>query len=94
MDIHYYVKRLQKNFTTNSLYLTVPILQFLLWVITTTYSLYENTYFITIQYDPAYNLLLKLTKKREDSRPLFLYAKNGIQCTTELYIMNSSKTNA
>ena len=26
MDNHYYVKRLQKNFTTNSLYLTVPIL--------------------------------------------------------------------
>ena len=26
MDIHYYVKRLQKKFTTNSLYLTVPIL--------------------------------------------------------------------
>ena len=42
--------------------------QFLLWVITTTYSLHENTYFITIQYDPTYNLLLKLTKKREDSR--------------------------
>lgn len=26
--------------------------------------------------------ILQNTKKREDSRPLFLYAKNGIQCTT------------
>ena len=60
MDIHYYVNYLYKNFTTNLLYFTVPIL---LWVITTTYSLHENTYFITIQYDPTYNLLLKLTKK-------------------------------